>query len=140
VRLAKKIALITGGATGIGRAIALRFAQEGAQVVIADINTAAGEATATQAQGRFVLCNTAQSEQAQAAVAATLAAFGGVDVLVNAAAHLGGMNSVETMPEDEWRAVLSVTLDGVYYCSKYAVLEMIKRGVARSSTSPRWKG
>lgn len=128
MRLANKIALITGGATGIGRAIALRFAQEGAQVMVADINDAAGQATATAANGRFVHCDTAQPEQTQAAVAQTAAVFGGLDILVNGAAHLGGMNSVATMPEAEWRAVLSVTLDGVFYASKYAVPEMIKRG------------
>lgn len=128
MRLANKIALITGGATGIGRAIALRFAQEGAQVMVADINDAAGQVTATAANGRFVHCDTSQPEQTQAAVAQTVAAFGGLDILVNGAAHLGGMNSVATMPEAEWRAVLSVTLDGVFYASKYAVPEMIKRG------------
>ena len=128
MRLANKIALITGGATGIGRAIALRFAQEGAQVMVADINDAAGQATATAANGRFVHCDTSQPEQTQAAVAQTAAAFGGLDILVNGAAHLGGMNSVATMPEAEWRAVLSVTLDGVFYASKYALPEMIKRG------------
>ncbi len=128
MRLANKIALITGGATGIGRAITLRFAQEGAQVMVADINDAAGQATATAANGCFVHCDTAQSEQTQAALVQTVAAFGGLDILVNGAAHLGGMNSVATMPEAEWRAVLSVTLDGVFYASKYAVPEMIKRG------------
>jgi NAD(P)-dependent dehydrogenase (short-subunit alcohol dehydrogenase family) len=128
MRLANKIALITGGATGIGRAIALRFAQEGAQVMIADINDQDGQGVAAKANGRFVHCDTSQPGQAQAAVAETITAFGGLDVLVNAAAHLGGMNSVATMPEAEWRAVLNVTLDGVFYCSKYAVPEMVKRG------------
>lgn len=128
MRLAEKIALITGGATGIGRAIALRFAQEGAHVVIADINSAAGTATAAEAQGQFVLCDTAHPEEAKAAVEQVVAIFGGLDILVNCAAHLGGMNSVATMPEREWRAVLSVTLDGVYHCSKYALPSMIGRG------------
>jgi len=128
MRLANKVALVTGGATGIGRAIALRFAQEGAQIVIADINDAAGQATAIAVNGKFVHCDTAQPTQVQAAVAQTVTAFGGLDILVNSAAHLGGMNSVDTMPEAEWRTVLSVTLDGVFYASKYAVLAMLKRG------------
>ncbi|MBX3011312.1 MAG: SDR family oxidoreductase [Caldilineaceae bacterium] len=128
MRLAPKIALITGAATGIGRAIALRFAQEGAHVAVADMNVASGMATAAQIQGRFFPCDTAQPDQAQAAVAQTVRAFGGLDVLVNAAAHLGGMHGVATMPEAEWRAVLSVTLDGVFHCSKYAVPAMQKRG------------
>ncbi len=128
MRLAQKIALVTGSATGIGRAIALRFAQEGAQVVVADINDAAGAQTAQEINGLFVHCDTAQSDQVQAAVAQTVAALGGLDILVNAAAHLGGMHDVAAMPETEWRSVLSVTLDGVFYCSKYAVPEMRKRG------------
>ncbi len=128
MRLEKKIALVTGGATGIGRAIALCFAREGAQVVIADINDRAGAATAAEAQAKFVHCDTAQIAQAEAAVAQTVELFGGLDILVNAAAALGGMNSVATMPQAEWRAILSVTLDGVYHVSKFAVPEMIKRG------------
>ena len=56
MQLTSKIALITGGATGIGRAIALRFAQEGAQVAIADVNDTGGQAAAAEAQGLFVRC------------------------------------------------------------------------------------
>lgn len=128
MRLPNKIALITGGATGIGRAIAQRFAHEGAQVVIADINTAAGQATAQMVNGLFVLCDTADPEQARTAVAQSVAHFGGLDILVNCAAHLGGMHGVAALPEGEWRAVLNVTLDGVFYCSKYAIPELVKRG------------
>lgn len=128
MRLAHKVALITGAATGIGRAIALRFAQEGAQVVVADINDQDGQRTATEATGLFVHCDTSQADQAQAAVAATVTAFGGLDVLVNGAAHLGGLHDVAAMPETEWRAVLSVTLDGVFHCSKYAVPALLTRG------------
>jgi NAD(P)-dependent dehydrogenase (short-subunit alcohol dehydrogenase family) len=128
MRLENKCALVTGGATGIGRAIALRFAQEGARITIADINDTAGAATATEAGGLFVHCDTARPDHAEASVEACVDAFGGLDILVNSAAHLGGMNNVASMPESEWRAVLSVTLDGVFYCSKYAVPEMIDRG------------
>jgi len=128
MQLAHQVALITGGATGIGRAIALRFAQAGAQVAIADINDQGGQATAAEAQGLFIHCDTAQPEQARAAVEQTVQAYGGLDILVNCAAHLGGRHDAAAMPESEWREVLSVTLDGVFYCSKFAVPEMIKRG------------
>lgn len=128
MRLANKVALITGGATGIGRAIALRFAQEGAAVVVADINTVQGKETAAQAGGLFVTCDTAQPAQAQAAVEQTVQSYGGLDILINCAAHLGGYHDVAAMPEEEWRAVLSVTLDGVYHMSKYAVPMMVQRG------------
>lgn len=128
MRLENKIALITGSATGIGRAIALRFAREGAQVTIADINDKDGQATAGQANGLFVHCDTSQPAQARAAVEQTVNTYGGLDILVNAAAQLYGMHNAADMPEAEWRQGLSVTLDGVFYCSKYALPEMMKRG------------
>lgn len=119
---------MTGGATGIGRSIGVRFAAEGAQVVIADINTAAGAEAALAAGGLFVPCDVGQPEQAQAAVARSVAEYGGLDILVNCAAHMGGYHDVATMPATEWRAVLNITLDGVFYCSKYAAAAMQVRG------------
>ena len=127
MQLANKAALVTGGATGIGRSIALCFAQEGAKVAIADINDDAGQQTALDAQGLFIHCDTANSADAQRAVAQTVTTYGGLDILVNAAAHIGGLHDVAQIPESEWRDVLNVTLDGVFYCSKYAVAEMLKR-------------
>jgi meso-butanediol dehydrogenase / (S,S)-butanediol dehydrogenase / diacetyl reductase len=128
MRLAGKIALITGGATGIGRAIALRFAQEGARVVIADINDPMGRATARESGEVFVHCDTSRPDDARAAVEQATATCGGLDILVNSAAHLGGMHDAAAMTASEWRDVLSVTLDGVFYCSKFAVSEMVKHG------------
>lgn len=128
MQLKGKIALITGGATGIGRAITLRFAQAGAQVALADINDKAGQATAAEAGGVFGHCDVSQAKEAQNAVEQVVAAFGGLDVLVNCAAHLGGFHDAASMSEVEWREVLNVTLDGVFYCSKFALPEMIKRG------------
>lgn len=125
MRLAGKCALITGGSTGIGRAIALRFGQEGAQIVIADINDAAGLTTASDASGRFVHCDTSIPSHAEHAVQTCVEAYGGIDILINSAAHLGGPHDVATMSPEEWRSVLSVTLDGVFYCSKYAVEAML---------------
>jgi NAD(P)-dependent dehydrogenase (short-subunit alcohol dehydrogenase family) len=128
VRLENRIALVTGGATGIGRAIVLRFAREGAKVAIADINGSAAEITAAEAGGIFIHCDTSRSDKAHDAVERTVAAYGGLDILVNCAAHVGGMHDAVAMTESEWREVLSVTLDGVFYCSKAAIPEIIKRG------------
>jgi NAD(P)-dependent dehydrogenase (short-subunit alcohol dehydrogenase family) len=125
MRLAGKIAVVTGGATGIGRSIALRFAQEGARVAVADVNDDAGTATAAEAGGVFVHCDTGEADQARRMIEQTSGLWGGLDILVNAAAHLGGMQNVAAMPEAEWRSVLRVTLDGVFYCSKFAAAQMI---------------
>jgi NAD(P)-dependent dehydrogenase (short-subunit alcohol dehydrogenase family) len=128
MRLGDKTAIVTGGATGIGRAVALRFAKEGANVVVADINKRDGERTAADAGGLFVRCDTSRQEEAAGAVRQTVEAFRKLDVLVNAAAHLGGHHDAAEMTEDEWRAVLAVTLDGVFHCSKYALGEMVAHG------------
>jgi meso-butanediol dehydrogenase/(S,S)-butanediol dehydrogenase/diacetyl reductase len=131
MRLSGRAALITGGATGIGAACARRFAQEGALVTIADINQEGGLRTAEACGGHFIACDTGVAEQCRAAVAETVARHGRLDILVNAAAHLGGYHDAAAMAEAEWREVLAVTLDGVFYCSKYAAQEMLKRdGVA----------
>ena len=128
MQLAGKVALITGGATGIGRAIALCFAQEGAQVSLADLNENAGLQTAQAAAGIFIPCDTSDGNQALTAVKRTVATYGGLDILVNCAAHIGGMHGVAELPESEWRDVLKVTLDGVFHCSKHAIPAMIQRG------------
>jgi NAD(P)-dependent dehydrogenase (short-subunit alcohol dehydrogenase family) len=128
VRLEGKVALITGGATGIGRAIALRFADAGAHVIIADINEVDGQATAERARGLFVRCDTSRSEEVRAAVDRAVEQSGGLDVLVAAAAHLGGMHDAGEMPDAEWRDVLAVTLDGVFYAAKHAAQAMVRRG------------
>jgi NAD(P)-dependent dehydrogenase (short-subunit alcohol dehydrogenase family) len=128
MRLSGKVAMVTGGATGIGSACARRFAEEGARVAIADINREGGQRTAEACGGHFILCDTGKAEQCRAAVAETAARFGRLDILVNAAAHLGGYHDAAAMEEGEWREVLSVTLDGVFYGSKYAAQEMLKTG------------
>ncbi|ABU59888.1 SDR family NAD(P)-dependent oxidoreductase [Roseiflexus castenholzii] len=128
MRLCGKVTLITGGATGIGAACARRFADEGAHVVIADINEQAGRRTAEVCGGRFVTTDIGNAEQCRAAVEETVACYGRLDILVNTAAHLGGYHDAAAMTLEEWHAVLAVTLDGVFYCSKYAVQEMLKTG------------
>lgn len=128
MRLKQRVALITGGATGIGAACAYRFAEEGARVVVADINREAGVHTAASIGGRFILCDVGNADHCRQAVAATVAHYGRLDILVNAAARLDGHFSVTEITETEWRNHLAVTLDGVFYCSKYAVQEMLKNG------------
>jgi NAD(P)-dependent dehydrogenase (short-subunit alcohol dehydrogenase family) len=137
-RLAGKVAFITGGGGGIGRATAERFAEEGAKVVIAEIDIGAGEAAATAARAaagnsggdaHFVHCDVTERGSVERAVAETLARFGKLDVLHN---NAGGSTMrdgpVTEAPEDEfWRAI-KLDLFGTFLCSKLAIPEIIKAG------------
>lgn len=130
-----RVAIITGGAHGIGRATALAFAREGAGVTIADIDAAAGRAAverieADGGRGLFVHADVARSADCQRAVRETVAAFGGVDVLFNnvgiqpADSYL----NVEEMPEEVWDRILDVNLKSYFLMAKYAIPAMRRRG------------
>ncbi|MCO5223106.1 MAG: SDR family oxidoreductase [Thermomicrobiales bacterium] len=121
MRLENKTAMVTGGSTGIGRAIALRFAAEGARVVIADINAPAGQQTADEAGGKFIRCDVSSSQDCDNAVDMAKNWAGELHILVNCAAYLGGHFDIETMDPAEWRQGLSVSLDGAFYMSHAAV-------------------
>jgi NAD(P)-dependent dehydrogenase (short-subunit alcohol dehydrogenase family) len=137
-RLVGKVAFITGGGGGIGRATAERFAEEGAKVVIADIDRQAGAAAAEAARtmagnsggdAHFVHCDVTLRGSVERAVAETVARFGKLDVLHN---NAGGSTMrdgpVTEAPEDEfWRAI-TLDLFGTFLCSKLAIPEIIKAG------------
>src|SRR6187200_2509082 len=108
------VVVITGGATGIGAAICRRLAADGAAVVVADINDADGERTAAAGNGLFVHCDTGDAESVAALARVVAERYPTIDAIVTAAAHLGGYHQVGDMPEPEWRAVMNVSLDGVY--------------------------
>ncbi len=132
MRLRDKVVIITGSATGIGRATAELFAREGARVTVADINDEAGRETAAtiEAAGgaaQFFHCDVSQAQQVEEMVSHTVEAYGGVDILFNNAAFLKGFHPVHEMPEEEWRHMMSVSLDGVFLCCKYAIPEMLER-------------
>ena len=125
-RFAGKTAIVTGGAAGIGRAITLRLASEGATVIIADAKPEQGRETEQEASdaggnARFVSCDVSRSADVQAMVDATLAETGGIDVLVNNAGIPGTLVPIDRLAEADWERGLAVNLGGVFRCTKYAV-------------------
>jgi meso-butanediol dehydrogenase / (S,S)-butanediol dehydrogenase / diacetyl reductase len=132
MRLAGHVALITGGGSGIGRAIALLFAREGASVVVADL--VADRATETAAliaaaggRATGVAADVSKAEQAAAMVAVAVEAFGRVDILVNNAGLSVG-DTVLDFDEAAWDLNLDVVLKSVYLCSRAVLPGMIERG------------
>jgi 3(or 17)beta-hydroxysteroid dehydrogenase len=127
-RLAGKVALITGGASGVGRADALLLAREGAKVVITDVNAEAGQALAAEIGKALFLKHDIASEQDwKAVVESTLARFGKLDVLVNNAAILQ-LGSIEDTTLEQWQKVMDINSTGYFLGCKYAVQAMKKNG------------
>lgn len=132
MRLKDKVAIITGAGAGIGQAVALLFAKEGAKVVIADLDPEAGKETLEQIKkeggsGRFIKVNVAKVNDVKKMVQEALKHCGRIDILVNNAGIYTKGNIITTSEED-WDRILNVNLRGVYLCSKYTIPEMIKKG------------
>jgi glucose 1-dehydrogenase len=135
-RLAHRTAIVTGASSGIGRAIALRFAGEGANVVIADVTEEpieGGEPTATlieKAGGEALFLSTDVSvwSQVNATVTETVSRYGRLDVLVNNAAIYSSTPLTDTSEED-WDRVLDVNLKGTFLCAKRAVQQMLSQPI-----------
>jgi NAD(P)-dependent dehydrogenase (short-subunit alcohol dehydrogenase family) len=127
-----KVAIVTGGASGIGRATAALFAQEGAAVAILDIHAEQGQAAAAEievAGGKaiYIPCNVAMAEECQKAVEQTVAAFGGVDILFNNAGIIRRATVIDTT-EEEWDRVMAVNVKSIFLMSKYTIPYMVKAG------------
>ncbi|MCS6828220.1 MAG: 3-oxoacyl-ACP reductase FabG [Caldilinea sp.] len=127
-----KVVVVTGGSKGIGKAIALAFAREGARVAVASIEEAAGEAVIREIEslGRealFVSMDVSQEDRVQAAIQNVLARWGRLDILVNnAGVYLQGDVTETTL--EQWNRIMSVNLTGVFLCTKHAAQAMLARG------------
>ena len=132
MKLAGRAAMVTGAGRGIGRAIALRLAVEGADVLVAELDpgTGAETARAIEAQGRrarFAATDVARPDAARAAVAAALDAFGRLDVLVNNAGVVRSRPLLD-VAEADWDRTFAVNARGLFFCLQAAAREMAGRG------------
>ncbi len=129
MRLAGKVCIVTGGASGIGRATCLLFAAEGAKVVVADKSREAALSVAREAgeAAIAILADVSDSQSVRAMLNQTVDHFGRLDVLVNNAGY-GIPGSVVETDEADWDALMAVNLNGVFYGCKYAIPIMREHG------------
>jgi NAD(P)-dependent dehydrogenase (short-subunit alcohol dehydrogenase family) len=131
MKLENKVALITGGGSGIGRASALVLAAEGAKVVVSDVNIAGGEETVSLIgadKATFVRCDVSQAAQVESLVARTLQTYGRLDCAVNSAGIGGDMLPTDRREESAWDLMMNINLKGVWLSMKYEIPPMLAGG------------
>lgn len=132
LRLEGKVALITGAGSGLGKAIATRYCQEGAKVCVADIDANRAEATVTtidQSRAFAVVGDVSKASDAEMMIKAAIDHFDALDILVNSAGFwlVDRPDRVDALSEQDWDRVVDVNLKGTFLCSKYALNHMLKR-------------
>ena len=127
-----KVGLVTGGSTGIGRAVALAFAREGAKVVVADVAVDEGKETVLiieeTSAGIFVKTDVSQASEVEATVQTVIETYGQLDCAFNNAGIRGTLGLVHSYPPDVWEQVINVNLKGVWLCLRYEIPPMLKQG------------
>ena len=129
-RVADKTAIVTGGASGLGKAIAGLLAKEGAKVVVTDVQEAAGRAVASEIGGMFLAHDVSDEKRWKEVVAETERRFGGLHILVNNAGVGDGLGAVspEDTPLEEWRRINRINAEGVFLGCKTAIPALRKAG------------
>ena len=133
-RLEGKVALVTGGSSGIGRASALLFAREGAKVVVADVAVEKGEETVriiqdTGGEATFVRANVSRATEVEALIGKVVETYGQLDCAYNNAGVAGSISApMHEYPEEDWDHVMNINLKGVWLCMKYEIPQMLKQG------------
>ena len=129
-----KVALVTGGASGIGRATALMFAREGAKLVIADMNEDGGQQTVHMitengGEATFVQVDVTSASAVEAMISKTVETYGRLDCAHNNAGISSGLRALTAdYPEERWHQVIAVNLTGVWLCMKYEIVQMLHQG------------
>src|SRR3990172_1143385 len=131
--MAGKVALVTGGSSGIGRATALAFARERAKVVVADIAVEGGEETVRMVKqaggdGLFVRADVSKAAEVEAMVGRAVGAFGRLDCACNNAGVEGNLLPLADYTEEEWDRTIDVNLKGVWLSMKFEIQQMLKQG------------
>ena len=128
-----RVALVTGGSAGIGRAAALAFAREGAKVVVANRSVSGGEETVRQitasgGDALFVATDVSRAAQVEALITRAVEVYGGLDYAFNNAGYEGLRARIDELPQDDWERALQTNLTGVWSCMKYELQQMLKQG------------
>jgi NAD(P)-dependent dehydrogenase (short-subunit alcohol dehydrogenase family) len=136
MKLDGKVAIITGGGRGIGRVIALRYAAEGASVVISGTSKEAVEQTARDiqesgARALAVIADVSDEEAVKQLIARTYETFGRIDILVNNAGVAGPTAPIVQVTREEWEQTMAINMTGAFLCAKYALPQMIEQQSGR---------
>ena len=131
--LQNKVSLVTGAASGIGRATALSFAKEGSKVVVSDVSSEGGEETASLikdmgGESLFVHADVSRSDHVENLISTAITNYGRLDCSFNNAGVSGGSGLIHEYSEDDWDKVININLKGVWLCLKFEIIQMLKQG------------